>query len=259
MEKDLEVKQLYEQYPFPSRVHYNNFEDTWDSFFRDIGITKEDLEGKTLLDAGCGTGESSCMYASFGAKVTAFDFSEESIRRAKINAQQFKLDIDFSVKDILDFSYDKKFDFIFCIGVLHHTKRPILGFYRLVKHLNPGGYIVIGVYNKIGGFPRTIKSNFIKLLAGKDTNKRVDLALKLFSKGRKETEDLRIRMADTYAHPLELKMSIQELFDWFKYYNIKYVGSKPYMLPHNKITRKFTEFVWLLKRREHFVMCGRKI
>jgi len=66
--KSNNVKQLYEKYPYPNRIHY----DTFESFFRGIGITKEDIKGKEVLDAGCGTGEDSCMFAHFGANVTAF-------------------------------------------------------------------------------------------------------------------------------------------------------------------------------------------
>ena len=45
---------------------------------------------------------------------------------------------------------DRYFDFIWCNGVLHHTKDPYGGFKLSIKYLKKDGFILIGLYNKFG-------------------------------------------------------------------------------------------------------------
>src|SRR5438552_18440277 len=45
------------------------------------------LEGKRVLDYGCGTGENACLLAACGAQVTAFDLSPASISEARRRAE----------------------------------------------------------------------------------------------------------------------------------------------------------------------------
>ena len=55
----------------------------------------------SVLDAGCGTGETALYLASRGCKVTGIDFLEEPIRRAKLKAAERGLTSTFLVMDAL--------------------------------------------------------------------------------------------------------------------------------------------------------------
>ena len=49
-----------------------------------------------------------------------------------------------------DIFFDNYFDFIFCNGVLHHTKDPYNNFVRLISLLKKDQIFVIGLYNRYG-------------------------------------------------------------------------------------------------------------
>lgn len=59
-------------------------------------------EGEAVLDVGCGNGALARRLAERGARVTAFDFSEELIRLASARSAELSPAIDFSVIDGTD-------------------------------------------------------------------------------------------------------------------------------------------------------------
>ena len=64
-------------------------------------IDVADLITGSVLDAGCGTGDTALFLASRGNQVTGFDFLEEPIRRAKLKAAERALNVTFLVKDAM--------------------------------------------------------------------------------------------------------------------------------------------------------------
>ena len=74
-------------------------------------------EDTTLCDMGCGPGLYTTPFARLGAKVTGVDFSENSIRYAMETAKNEGLQIDYVLKNYLEFSSDKQFDLITMIYV----------------------------------------------------------------------------------------------------------------------------------------------
>lgn len=83
-----------------------------------------DLQGKRVLDVGCGTGWLSIILAKRGAQVHGFDISPESIQvarqRAKVNEVQNK--VSFKVKSFYDIDYeDEYFDLAIGCAILHHV------------------------------------------------------------------------------------------------------------------------------------------
>lgn len=104
-----------------------------------------DVEGKKLLDAGCGEGYLSRHYAQRGALVTGVDISKKLIDICKQKSQG--LDIDYHVADIcrLGSISDGGFDLVLCNLVLLNI--PCLGeaiseFYRVLR---PDGALVFSV------------------------------------------------------------------------------------------------------------------
>src|SRR6267154_2683830 len=65
----------------------------------------------TLLDSGCGTGDTALFFAGRGCQVTGIDFLEEPIRRAKQKAAERKSSVRFLVKDALTLrEWSERFD-----------------------------------------------------------------------------------------------------------------------------------------------------
>ena len=123
------------------------------------------VEGKKLLDLGCGAGETSVYFALRGADVTALDISPEMIEVAKrlADLHKVKLKLHTGVAEKLPFK-DGEFDIVFCNGVLHHVDLiPALKEVRRV--LRPGGRAafieplkhnpVIGLYRHLAADNRT--------------------------------------------------------------------------------------------------------
>lgn len=86
-----------------------------------------DLENKSVLDIGCGSGRFSFMLAEKGAKVTGVDYSSSMIDLAKKYQLQFKNNsIKFDCCDFMqDFPDDKQYDISIALGVFDYIEDPI--------------------------------------------------------------------------------------------------------------------------------------
>jgi 2-polyprenyl-3-methyl-5-hydroxy-6-metoxy-1,4-benzoquinol methylase len=81
------------------------------------------LEGKHVLDYGCGAGENACLLAACGATVTGFDLSPVSIEKARRRAELMGLSdrTRFDVYPAGHTEYqDQSFDIVIGFAVLHH-------------------------------------------------------------------------------------------------------------------------------------------
>jgi SAM-dependent methyltransferase len=115
------------------------------AFRRRTGFRPEDLAGKLVLDVGCGMGRFADVATRWGAHVVGIDLSlaaEVAARNlAGREATIFQADV-FR----LPFA-PETFDFIYSIGVLHHTPDCEKAFKMLPKLLKPGGRIAIWLYS----------------------------------------------------------------------------------------------------------------
>jgi SAM-dependent methyltransferase len=115
------------------------------AFRRRTGFLPEDLAGKLVLDVGCGMGRFAEVATRWGAHVVGIDLSMASEVAAKNLAERaatiFQADV-FK----LPFT-PNSFDYIYSIGVLHHTPDCEQAFKVLPKLLKPGGKIAIWLYS----------------------------------------------------------------------------------------------------------------
>ncbi len=113
-------------------------------------LSVNSLKNKDVLDAGCGTGDKAIFFSLKGANVTGIDFALGQLLKAKEKANKQNTKVKLVKTDILNPYLDKlgKFDYIFCLGVLHHTQDPKKGFNNLCKLLKKDGIIVIALYHR---------------------------------------------------------------------------------------------------------------
>ena len=128
---------------------------------------------KNVLEVGCGTGQLS-IYFGIGSnnRIVAMDPTIYSLNLAKNFVDKNNLkNIKFLNADIFDdvLSNDY-FDFIWCNGVLHHTKNPYLAFQILAKSLKKNGYVLIGLYNKFGRIRTILRKYLFKIFGYKILN-----------------------------------------------------------------------------------------
>jgi len=86
-----------------------------------------DLQNKTVLDIGCGSGRGSFLLAKEGAKVTGVDFSVNMIKLAKKYQKMLKIGkVEFKYCDFLrDFDENIKYDISIALGLFDYIKDPI--------------------------------------------------------------------------------------------------------------------------------------
>jgi len=114
----------------------------------------ENLQGKTFLDAGSGSGLFSLAARRLGAKVHSFDYDPQSVAcTAELKQRYFAEDTQWVVEEgsVLDKDYLARlgqFDVVYSWGVLHHTGamwQALENVAPLVSHC--GGKLFIAIYN----------------------------------------------------------------------------------------------------------------
>ena len=114
------------------------------------GLFNQDLSGKLILDAGCGSGQDMARVAKKGATLIGVDQSEGVYRAREYNKQtNFYENLHFVRADIFDLPFKEKlFDIIYSNGALHHTQDTAKAFGRLPSLLKKDGVIAIWVYDR---------------------------------------------------------------------------------------------------------------
>jgi ubiquinone/menaquinone biosynthesis C-methylase UbiE len=103
-----------------------------------------DCSGSRLLDAGCGEGYLSRMFAERDAQVDGIDSSPSLVEAARAASSPETVRIDYHIGDVtrMDFA-GESFDIVVCNHLLNDLPAPadaISEFYRVLK---PGGRLVI--------------------------------------------------------------------------------------------------------------------
>ncbi|MFC1698986.1 methyltransferase domain-containing protein [Candidatus Omnitrophota bacterium] len=117
-----------------------------DRFKKSANFPLEDLKDKVVLDVGCGMGRFSEIALKYGARVIGIDLSF-AVDAAFKNMGDNK-NIDFVQADVFRLPFKgNSFDFIYSLGVLHHTPNPKGAFMVLPRLLKSGGKISITLYS----------------------------------------------------------------------------------------------------------------
>ena len=104
-----------------------------------------DVRGRDALDLGCGTGRHTAWLAEAGARVTAVDFSENMLKRARRKVAAAAATVHFIVQDLHEPLplQDASFDVVVSGLVLEHL-RDLDGFFiEAHRVLRPGGRAVV--------------------------------------------------------------------------------------------------------------------
>jgi 2-polyprenyl-3-methyl-5-hydroxy-6-metoxy-1,4-benzoquinol methylase len=118
-----------------------------------------DLKGKTFLDIGCGSGLFSLAACNLGAEVYSIDFDPDSVWCVSYLKEKYYPEATWQIKEgsILDANFINsigKFDYVYSWGVLHHTGNMKLALENVVKPLDVGGKLFIGIYNDQGAISK---------------------------------------------------------------------------------------------------------
>ena len=230
--KDIVTKKVtdfYKESPFPNYKSNDNKSTILEKGNKNYLTSKfKKFIGynKNVLEVGCGTGQLA-IYFTLGTnnKVVGLDPTEESLKLAANFSKKNNIDnINFVNADIFDdVLTDKYFDFIWCSGVLHHTKNPYEAFRILIKSLKNEGYVLIGLYNKIGRIRTVIRRYMIKIFG----LRYLDIFDPTLRNLKKSDEEKKAWIRDQYMHPIESTHTLDEVLSWFNKNNIQFISSVP--------------------------------
>jgi SAM-dependent methyltransferase len=171
---DLVCKSCGKQYPIveyvprfvPSENYTSTFGFQWNEFRQTqldshtgLPLSRErflfstawtpfDVADKSVLDAGCGAGRFAEVAISFGAHVTAIDYSSAVDACWKNLGPHPRLNVVQADMYHLPFK-DDSFDYIYSFGVLQHTPNVKEAFLSLPRLLRPQGKLAVDVYPRL--------------------------------------------------------------------------------------------------------------
>ncbi|BCU80644.1 hypothetical protein JIR001_04270 [Polycladomyces abyssicola] len=82
--------------------------------------TLPSLQGKTVVDLGCGEGRDAVYFAKNGLNVMAVDLSQTGLKKAKHWAETEGVSLTTVQADLLSYRMDTMVDAVYSIGVLHY-------------------------------------------------------------------------------------------------------------------------------------------
>ena len=112
------------------------------------------LQGKRILDAGCGPGVYAKILLQQGAEVVAFDRSPKMVALAEKRVGEAALVLQADFEEPLDFASDEEFDIVLSSLALDYVEdwHPVFNeFFRVLKS---GGTLVFSVGHPFGGYRR---------------------------------------------------------------------------------------------------------
>ena len=197
------------------------------------------LDGKHVLEAGCGAGRFTEILLSRGALVTSIDLTDA----VDANAETFPPNDRHRVAqaDICAFPFAaQQFDVVWCLGVIQHTPIPERTMANLYEQVKPGGWLVIdhythslSAYTKTAPLFRQVLKRMSPHQGMKATERLVDVFFPLHHAARRNrlaqmvVSRISPVMAYHHAYP-ELTPALQRewamldthdsLTDWYKHY-----------------------------------------
>lgn len=111
-------------------------------------LKQRNLQPKTCLDLGCGTGVLCEILHSSGIRASGMDFSAGMIEIAR----QSNPEISYEVADMITYCPDQQFDLVTCTGdALNHIRElsDIQKIFQNVsRYTSPGGYFIFDILNE---------------------------------------------------------------------------------------------------------------
>ncbi|OCQ52021.1 bifunctional 3-demethylubiquinone-9 3-methyltransferase/ 2-octaprenyl-6-hydroxy phenol methylase [Photorhabdus australis subsp. thailandensis] len=162
-----DVKSMYTQYPYPSASIGDNLIYDLAGIF---GLIFNDdlLNGKKVVDFGCGTGHRLIGLASFypETQFVGVDMTENSLDVAKkLIAHHNLQNVKLVNSTIEGFNEKGQYDIAISTGVFHHMENPLNGFQAAYHALNESGVALIWLYHAIGEYNRLKEREILQIFA----------------------------------------------------------------------------------------------
>ncbi|HEU4531887.1 MAG TPA: bifunctional 2-polyprenyl-6-hydroxyphenol methylase/3-demethylubiquinol 3-O-methyltransferase UbiG [Steroidobacteraceae bacterium] len=135
------------------------------------------LEGRDVLDVGCGGGILAEAMARRGARVVGIDLAQAALEVAELHALDAGVPVQYRLQSAEDLARQSpdSFDVVTCMEMLEHVPEPAQVIGALARLVRPGGHVFISTIN------RTAKA-FVLAIVG------AEYVLRLLPRGTHEYE-----------------------------------------------------------------------
>jgi ubiquinone/menaquinone biosynthesis C-methylase UbiE len=148
------VKQFYDHVPFPGPYSIEQLlkygTPIENHYLRTIESQLKN--NQTVLDAGCGTGLITNLFAVRhpDSQFVGVDFANSVDYAQSFSKQHSIKNVDFVKQDLAELDLKESFDVVICQGVLHHIPEYQKVLDILKNLIKPGGTLVLGLYHPAG-------------------------------------------------------------------------------------------------------------
>ena len=108
------------------------------------------LQGKRVLDVGCGGGILSESMSNKGAEVTGIDLSEKALKVAQLHGLESGVKVDYRLISVeaLAAEMPGSFDAVTCMEMLEHVPDPAAVVAACTRLVKPGGTVFFSTINR---------------------------------------------------------------------------------------------------------------
>ena len=108
------------------------------------------LQGKRVVDVGCGGGILSESMARAGAQVTGIDLAEKPLKVAKLHKLESGVEVDYRLiaAEELAAVEPESFDVVTCMEMLEHVPDPVSVMTACARMVKPGGWVFFSTLNR---------------------------------------------------------------------------------------------------------------
>jgi SAM-dependent methyltransferase/uncharacterized protein YbaR (Trm112 family) len=143
----------WQMYQYGDKTWFKNDEDLrHDEFLDSMKLRPEELDGRLVLDAGCGNGRLTSTVALYGAEVVGMDLSRSVVRAnlARLDVAKERAPfVHFVQGNVMEPPLEPGgFHHIHTSGVLHHTPSTERAFESFLSLGKPGARVYVQLYRK---------------------------------------------------------------------------------------------------------------
>ncbi len=108
------------------------------------------LQGKRVVDVGCGGGILSESMAQQGAQVTGIDLAEKPLKVAKLHQLESGVQVDYRLISAEDLAAAEpaSFDVVTCMEMLEHVPDPLSVMVACARMVKPNGWVFFSTLNR---------------------------------------------------------------------------------------------------------------
>ncbi len=111
---------------------------------------KSGLQGKRVLDVGCGGGILAESMAARGAEVTGVDLGEKALKVAQMHSLESGVKVDYRLiaVEALAAEAPSSYDVVTCMEMLEHVPDPAAVVSACARLVKPGGHVFFSTINR---------------------------------------------------------------------------------------------------------------